>query len=301
MPVLGDTTYLSWDTTFRDAGVSGANVTWNFSNLKEFVLSTRAYVDPANTIYSSKFPLSTLCRVDGNNDMFSYWDNNSSKADFYGFVEPNYYDQSYNAENVRYYKFPLNYGDSHVDSLFAVTNPGSIASPGKYYFSADGWGTLTLPNKTLTNVLRAKSVLYVGDSNFNNYGLTTEYAWYTANNKDPHLVINKVVINGSVYKKLVFFDNGNSTGIKVAGIATSEVKAFPNPFLNKLNIEIIDANKYNEKELRVFNIFGKLCYESNILSIDKSTEVNLESLSSGIYYLLVKDVDRTSSVKIIKQ
>ena len=267
LPAIGDTILMSLDSTLVAPGNSGSNVTWDFSSsIKQDIFIERVYLDPTQTQYGLSFPNAKLCRTDGIGSVYSYWDNtNANKSIYYGFVEKNIYDQNYNALPLNYYKFPITYGNSYVDSISALTNPGALVGAGKY---------LKLPNKTITNVLRTKSLIYVGDSSpsVNSYSLTTEYAWYQSSKKEPLLVISSVIINHVLHKKFVIFDNSPASAIS--------------------EIEIID-------------VLGRLVYSTsnNFQTNANHIEMNNLHMQPGTYHvLLISDgkIDAKKSIVVLK-
>jgi hypothetical protein len=300
LPVKGDTVLMAYDSTLVAPGASGANATWDFSaSVHQDLPVQRIYLDPSNTAYASKFPNAKLCRTDGIGAVYSYWDNtNTTKSVYYGFVEPGVYDQHYNNLPISYYKFPVNYNDHFIDSISAVTNPGSIVGPGKYYFDADGWGTLKLPHKTVTNALRTKSVVYIGDSMppVNSYSLTTEYAWYEPAHKEPLLVISSVVINHAMHRKFVLYDNGFPSGINEL-LVGSKMHAWPNPASSRLFVEL--PGTLQKSEIRLLDAVGKTVLVSS-LEGGNVAEVNLEGLCNGVYLMQVQSGDRFETSRIVK-
>ncbi len=304
LPVLGDSILMSFDSTLVPVGVSGANVAWDFStSLHQDFFFKRIYLLPANTPYSSIFPNAVLCRTDGIGSAYSYWDNtNSSKSICYGFVEPNYYTQHYNNLPVRYYQFPISYGNSYIDSVSAVTNPGNLIGPGKYAFTADAWGSLKLPNKTVANVLRTKSVFYIGDSSIgvNSYSLSTEYAWYQVAKKEPLLVISSVVINHVLYKKFVLFDNTASSGV-VNNEAAEIFSIMPNPTKDKLTLVFEPSSINANAKLSMYDISGKIILSRPMNTFEYNTTLDIEFLAKGIYILEVFDGKQSSQQKFIKE
>ena len=300
LPVVGDTILMSFDSTLVSVGSDGANVNWDFStSLNQDFFFERVYLNPINTPYSSIFPNSKICRTDGIGSAYSYWDNtNSNFSVCYGFVEPNFYDQNYNSLPLNYYKFPILYGNSFVDSVSAVTNPGNLLGSGKYSFKADAWGTIKLPNKTVPNVLRTKSVLYIGDSSItiNSYSLTTEYAWYQANKKEPLLVISTIIINHSLYKKFVLFDNTSSNGINKNELSET-FKIIPNPSKDIINLNFSSINTNSDLELSIYNILGRKIFSSPL----NSNFLNIGFLSKGLYIVKITDGKKYYQQKLIKE
>ncbi|MCF8429349.1 MAG: T9SS type A sorting domain-containing protein [Bacteroidia bacterium] len=303
LPIKGDTILMSLDSVLVPPGNSGANVSWDFStSIKQDIFIERVYLDPANTPYAAKFPNAKLCRTDGIGSVYSFWDNsNAAKSIYYGFVEKNIYDQNYNALPLSYYKFPITYGQSFTDSISALTNPGALVGPGKYIFNADGWGSLKLPNKTVPNVLRTKSLIYIGDSNppVNSYSLTIEYAWYQAFKKEPLLVISSVVIDHVLHKKFIIFDNSLVVGVNETKL-TNNINLYPNPATDKLFIEFTDLNENTEIEISIFDAQGKEQKHLSLLKSDFSNQIDISNLTVGMYFINGRVGDKYFNKKITK-
>lgn len=303
LPVKGDTILMSLDSILVPPGVSGANVSWDFStSIKQDIFIERVYLDPANTPYSTKFPNAKLCRTDGIGSVYSYWDNsNSTKSVYYGFVEKNIYDQNYNTLPLSYYKFPITYGQSFTDTISAVTNPGALVGPGKYIFNADAWGSLKLPNKTVPNVLRTKSLIYIGDSNppVNSYSLTIEYAWYQPFKKEPLLVISSVVIDHNLHKKFVIFDNTSVVGVNENKL-TESINLYPNPASDLLYLEINNLNINDDIDISIFDDQGKEQKHLKLLKTNVLNPIDISNLPKGIYMVNLVVGNKVFSKKISK-
>lgn len=75
-----------------------------------------------------------------------------------------------------------------------------------------------------------------------------------------------------------------------------DLKVYPNPTKNWINISNVDNNTLNKIE--IYNILGKVVYEAQIT--DK--QINIESLNNGIYMIKFYFIDdKTEIRKIIKQ
>ncbi|MCD4736055.1 MAG: T9SS type A sorting domain-containing protein [Bacteroidales bacterium] len=87
-----------------------------------------------------------------------------------------------------------------------------------------------------------------------------------------------------------------TTGIKVKEKET-EIKIFPNPCLNILNI--IEGKERERKYISIFNQNGQLieCY----LSAEKCSQIRIGSLNKGLYIIKIENNNgRTSYTKFIK-
>lgn len=299
LPAIGDSISVAMDTVLKSEGISGANITWNFSSLKTVYKFKRYNVLPSLTPYSSLFPLATLARTDYNGIVYTYWKNSSTSSLYYGFVEPAVVDQTFKTP-ITYYKFPINYNDNFTDTFTAVTNPGTITGKGKYSFKADAWGTLTLPNKTVSNTLRTKSIIYIGDSSINSYSLTTEYAWYQNGHKEPLLLISKVIVNHVLTRKFVMFDYSSTSEIEDLS-ETNVVNLFPNPATKSVYVSI-DRTKLNGGvSIKVFDLLGKKVFETPSEIFTNVYSLELSDFNSGTYLLEVSTKDKVVHSKFIKE
>lgn len=292
VPQIGDTILLAMDTVLMNPGNAGASQTWNFTNLSAKMISTRLYVAPSSTPYAAQFTNAMLSKTDGLHSVYSYWNLSDTNASYVGFVEPNIYDQSFSPA-ISFYRYPIHYNDAYSLTAMATTNPGALQGSVKYYFIADAYGVLNLPRGGLTNVLRTHSTIYVGDSNVNSYSLTNEYAWYKDGVKEPIMVIGKVIINGSVHKKYVFYENGyHRSGISESTIDV-EFSIYPNPVLDVFNIQC------NEKinRISIYTIQG----EEVMLQTTNLNSIDMHSLASGIYIIRCEGNNFIRTQKIIKQ
>lgn len=89
--------------------------------------------------------------------------------------------------------------------------------------------------------------------------------------------------------------NYNTTGIKEKNEET-ELKIYPNPAKNELNIELNNHNKISE--YKIFNSTGQL------MTTDKFTEktlVNIQNYAQGMYFIIIALQDKILYKKIIKE
>jgi hypothetical protein len=79
----------------------------------------------------------------------------------------------------------------------------------------------------------------------------------------------------------------------------NSISVFPNPSVGKLIL--MDNSLITGNDLRIFNILGEMVYSQRI-SFSR-TEMNLENISNGIYYLKVisSDGNNVYQTKLIKQ
>ena len=94
-----------------------------------------------------------------------------------------------------------------------------------------------------------------------------------------------------------FTTSDNFVGISENNL-TSKLVVYPNPFNNKLNIDL--ATTGNEKiEISVSDVSGKIIYNENFTGIHYT--IDLEYLQKGIYFIEVKTGEYKTVKKLIKQ
>ena len=79
---------------------------------------------------------------------------------------------------------------------------------------------------------------------------------------------------------------------------TLNIKVFPNPFVEKINISYFGEDQLN---FSLFTVTGKLIY-SNELAFNSDTKVvNLKRLPPGFYLIKIKSKTSTFNTKLIKR
>jgi hypothetical protein len=285
--------------------MTGANTVWTYSNLAATGNSlTTAYVDPSSVPNATNYAGCTLVAKQGSlNTFYKAATSPSTQTEFLGInsssITMNF---TNSAISMRY---PFNYGDVVTDNFsgsFTFSLSGSAS--GNATVSADGTGTLVLPNGiVLNNVLRVKSVQ---NTNFNAFIITgnmkqTMYSWYHASQKFPVLSINyqSISISGSGSPTITAQVMGNTNdftiGMKENYLPSDNfIKLFPNPAADHLNVLVSQGKTL---KIQVLDINGKKMIEQ-----DNDLEVvNIKHLESGMYFILVHTDHGILSEKIIKQ
>jgi hypothetical protein len=85
------------------------------------------------------------------------------------------------------------------------------------------------------------------------------------------------------------------TGIVSSNIVENNLKIYPNPTNSILNI--IDSKKQLQNStIQIKNYLGQVIFTTPFTS-----QINLQNLTAGIYFLTFKDKDYEKTVKIIKE
>lgn len=214
------------------------------------------------------------------------------------------------ADEDEIYYFPLTYPHATDSSSFNVNV--SLPTLGNYKRSGyrktrvDGWGTIKTPYyTTAVNCIRVRSEIHEIDTinittpitfNFPIVMDTVEYKWLVSGEHYPALwvtqskhtsAITSVTYRDSVRHGIVSVKN-------ISPLSLQEIKAYPNPAKDIVTIDIPVA--WNNYTITVYDIAGK------ILTAYKDTkEINIRSLTSGRYFLLIKSDDQLGYTQVIKQ
>ena len=189
-------------------GPSGANVTWDFSNLTTSDVRPVIIQEADNT----DFPEADVFY--NQLGTYSYFGTTNSAFVYWGIVT----DQttiiySDGEEQVRY---PLTYGDSYTDDFAGEYESFGITfdREGTLDVEADGYGTLITPDATYNNALRIQIVRNTTDyQNGSQTGSTTDtiYYWYAGDINFPVMTYFRNYSDGSVVGESVNYLTDDGT------------------------------------------------------------------------------------------
>lgn len=320
MPVAGDTFRISSaiSTGGVDYTLTGANYTWNFSNLNNLTQTIDTFVSVTSVpaIYqlifnSAIYPNNRATVAQHQNsspipvpnlpisDVYSFYRNTSSFYTLVGYganVSGSNLPIRFN--NVDYiYRFPLQIGN--IDSC--ISDFG-ISIPGIGYFgetkkrknTVDGWGTLTTPYGTFQTI-RIKSELFMHDTLYYNstpYAQDRseiEYKWLANGFAIPILSIT----NRAAGLQIQYIDSirPSPLGFNEKTIINNiELNVFPNPCYKNVSISyILEENSFINVSL--INLKGEKI----------TTFVNCEQMKGNHTYLLnISDVGLTKGIYFIR-
>jgi len=294
-PANGETySMLPSTSIISGPGASGASVMWNFATI---TLTSTANAYTASTNANTSFTPANV--VVANSTESSYYLSSSNDLKYYGG------NQTLSGFPVTLtYTSPAIYAKYPMTITTTSSNPigGSISGGGSGSFTgnstavANGQGTLMLPGKTYTNVLR---VLATQTINFaipafliSNGVLNQDvYNFYVPGKKNPVLSIivstvvappiaaapstNTVILVASDY--LVTGLNENTSNI-------TDLLVYPNPATNFINLT---TQSNDAKTVVVYDLTGKKLDTQNFSN--KLATIKTTNLLSGIYFYEIKD------------
>lgn len=303
-PVPGDTSraYVMDTTAYGILPVAptGSNVTWDFSNLVPTTsIVTSAYSSPGSTSVTAPVGCNLVQQQGGSYTFLKSTNTPSTQTELMGI---NLGTVSITFTNTGVIaRYPISYGYNLGDNLSGSVG-GTAQATGSVVSTADGHGTLVLPNGNVyNNVLRVKSVQNI---NVNVFILQvaslrqTVYSYYHASSKFPVLTINqsRTTFSTTVTEAVTVTANKNTF---VIGLKENELSQqlqfmiYPNPAA-----EVIQLALYNGKQpesVKIIDVAGK-----EIAAYQNQSSLNIEHLKSGIYFLEVSSEGHKGRQKLIK-
>jgi hypothetical protein len=327
----GDTVRISQtDQTIVDYALSGANYSWDFSNLaatsqfvREFssigfspVQLTFGILAPQEYQASYFIPENSLPLDQLNgflpvtlSDPRSYQKSTLDSITKVGFsVKVSGVDVAFKSDTIETkYKFPMNYQQVFTTKGYTLIDlsPAADFKVKQYRYvtsTVDGYGQLTLPFGTF-DVLRLKREINEIDSIYQSFFgapswfgappfQTTEYEWIGQNKKD---VLLKIVVNNAdgtdQIQSIEFQDI--YLGLD-AGLNENDfqLSVFPNPTLDKISLNASSIIK----NITLIDTKGMIL-EKRVNLNSSTTTFDLENYTSGTYFL---NVENTLGIKTIR-
>jgi hypothetical protein len=273
-----------------DPGAAGAGVIWNYATVNVHTSMLKNYIVGAST--SSVYPSANVAVGSATNNTFYY---GSSPANL------NYYGGNISANGVN---ATLNYGTPAVFAAYPMSMgttttsatagtvyvtspfPTSFNFTGNCSVLADGTGTLVLPSKTFTNVMRvATSQTITSTINVN----SVNYDYYAIGiSRYPILTIATSTISSmagtSTQTVTTLLSNYDVVSVNENEKASIELTVFPNPTTNLINFSTPSIEAVNVIAL---DVTGKVVATEVIEN--KKAVVNTTAFSAGVYMYQVTD------------
>jgi hypothetical protein len=288
-PAVGNQNYSTYqcDSAAINASAPGAGQTWtyatnNMNSISNYTTatSTDATFNPANVSVSASTTNS------------SYYLASAANLKYYGGI------LTINGTNITvkysspatYAVYPMSFGTSTTSAISgSVSVLGQNGTfTGNCNVTADATGTLVLPAKTFTNVIRLNTVQTLTASLAGGFVTATvtlnNYDYYETNaSKAPIFSISTSTLLSSVgapstQKVTTVMKDYDVVGINETQKATIQLSVFPNPASSVINFatESMDAVK-----VIALDLTGKVLTEETI-ELGKA-KINLTNFSAGVY------------------
>jgi Secretion system C-terminal sorting domain len=268
-------------------GASGANANWNFSTAT-IGTTVNPYVATTNT--NTAFNPANITVSNGPADV-SYYKSAATDLLYYG----GNIQISFLAATITYTapaiiaKYPMALNTASLVSIGGSISASGI--PGTFNGSsstlADGTGTLQLPSKTFTNVIRVVTTQTINFSSIAASGTLIQvyYNYFAPGKKYPVFSINTSSANvgGSPSSQTVVTIASDYlstvTGLNNNNNVISDLNVYPNPSSNIVNFT--SANEL-AVSVSIFDLTGRKL-ETTRFANGKST-MNTSNFASGVYF-----------------
>jgi hypothetical protein len=315
-PAIGDT-YRTTDvsTVGITPGTAGPAETWNMSAASIGTNITVYSVVAVPSSSAANYPSASLAIQTGTSSTYNFYTPSSTDLKYWGGsitvgtvnVLMTYTGTS--AAVVTTYSMGYNATNSNPVSgtLSAFSQSGTFS--GTCNVVADGFGTLALPSRTFTSVLRKKTNQDLSfTAGFISGSIKQESYEYFASAlaKSPLFTIaaSTVVTTFTTITQTVVTVNTDYQTVGINEIANNEVEfaVYPNPSKNYFNLSYTNENSA-PVSYEIINATGQII-KKNDLGNDKGAvrqTISVADLQSGIYFVKVHIGNKTSVKKLTIQ
>jgi hypothetical protein len=279
-------------------GVTGSNVTWNYSTVTMNVsnVGVIGIEDPTVTSNAASYPTSTKAITQGT--ALQYFNSTATERVSQGFVfsEPTLGEivVVFDTDEAKVLTYPFSYGSTNTDTYIgSTTTPmGAATVTGKVYSTIDGEGTLQLPTMTIPNLMRLTTIdTSEVDAGFLSVEvIRVQMEYYDKNNPGLPVFVDAFLQMGAFGEDRQVFSKEFST----MGITTKEIQnltIFPNPS----NGKFVVSGDFTEAAVEVTDVTGKVVYHS---TVNAGATVALNDAKSGVYFVKVAAGDKISVQKM---
>ncbi len=304
-PQIGDW-QLVYTTDSFNISSTGAAVTWDYSTLPLNATDT-SYADACSASpYCSDFPGTTIYGHSQGSSNYIYYNTSSTACSVVGAYGTDVIPYSNYEDFLRY---PFTYSSSYVDTFGATFVGGAetFNRGGTITVTADGYGTLILPNGTYTNALRIHRTESYADSImgtvFSSY-LSEIYTWYVPNARQVLLSQTTFSIDGMPTPTTAFYTN-QTPGSIPSGISTIQAEPltfqlYPNPVRDELNIDF-NMEQAGQVYISLLDIVGRevaIISNSNFNNGKQHLSYATTALDKGVYIVKIQTANLTAVKKI---
>jgi len=314
-PVVGDVnTVYDCDTSGYSGvlagGASGAGVTWNYGELIPLSSQVNSVVSVIGSLYIDSFPSSNLLTIseDGFGDATYFYDNaNASNLELTGIYDssgPGANEAEYFQEPFVMMSYPVVYNTITLDTaLLSVPMYGEFETRTDSTI-VDGYGTLTTPTGTYTNVLRIHTIYYTSDSipgSVQSVVRSEEYDWFVAGTHGPILEVDYDTSSGVSYISDIQYQLPSPTGIAQVNNDEVTISVSPNPATDVINIKL-NLKEIQNTAITLSDVSGRVVGNINTAGITTgASEIKypVADLPSGVYIIHMTNGAQNTAKKIV--
>jgi hypothetical protein len=286
-PSIGDTvSYHRIDTNSVSEGDTGLNVTWDMSKLRFFPGSEKEFFfSPSATPYGSVFPSSNIVRRDSAG-LFTYFKMDSMQLEILGSVTG--LDTTIWDNPRTLVRYQLGKDSIWLDSFSRMdsTFRSKKIYAGRTQTKGDGYGTLKLPTKTLSDVLRINVLIDQTNTTSDQNGTETQterlLSWHylTPGAKFPVISLYTLELKSGRIKYGFYTPGAITSSIVEVNRQIESLHLYPNPISegSSLTVNLPEGTK---GILRIYNLQGQMLWQKAGVAGNTSLPVNL--LPTGYY------------------
>ncbi|MCE3227660.1 MAG: hypothetical protein K0S32_2211 [Bacteroidetes bacterium] len=313
-PIIGDIEQ-TWqlDTASLPAGgPGGVSQIWNYTGIAlvpSVAVMSNSYVAPSSAPNATVFPAAVNMAQTENGVDYTMAGYTSSGITIYGFSNPSV--TAIYQNPLTFATLPFTYGNISTDTYstsytFSTTN---VSAVGSVTTTGDATGTLNTPGNSFPNVLRIKlenKMVQTINSSFTQTINAVDYVYLNSSSKWSLLSQSSSTVSNNTNTVVVYQKSGKVSNNVLQSVKERDLHAnfsiYPNPASEKkinLHYVLTTSENYN---LTVYNVLGQIVKEVTIgerapgLYYD---DVDLGTLSSGVYYLKLKGNKQEGTQKLI--
>ncbi len=290
-----------------DQSATGANASWNFSDLLQIGTSVDVNQIP-DANQSSTYPNTTQVTKNTStiglliSDSYMFSKNNNGEISITGLTNPTI-TMNFSTNNAVVGTFPMNFGYTNSDNLAGNyvygTYNGTLS--GTVNTSVDAYGNLNLNIDGIPSthtITRLKSVqnISLNYSIFPNVGtiVQTIYSYYEAGNSSPIFRSTETIVNvplqGIVDETTVVLEKFDGI-LSNNTFDTNQSLAYPNPMRDLLYLSNPSTAKITLSDMR-----GRMV----LSQVNPSQTMDVSGLENGLYLLEIQTEKGTQIQKILK-
>lgn len=291
LPIGGDMEVGMQTMMLTSPGPAGANVNWDFSNVSFSPGDTTIYYICPGAPGCSQFPGSTLAANNPVDDFYTHYAAGTQKYTALGYYDVT--DDYVFDDPEDLLRFPMTYTNSYTDSfnvLFDYAANFVVRRKGQIVVTADGYGTLKLPNGTYNNVLRVKAVEDFSDSS----GGTPlvfhieQYAWYDPTLRSPLITFS--VFSSPAAPMPQYYAQYRSnipTAVAQTALQSGSIGLYPNPATDVLTLTLPTAIDASRAAISVSDVTGRSMPVA-ISATGHTATIQVTTLPAGLYLMQVR-------------
>ncbi len=287
-------------------GKSGANITWNYSNLKNSSKTDTTYfVSPSSTPFGGSFPTSNLAAYSSNSrNVYVYYTTTNMFLKVNGTATQN--STTKWAPGYRVLIYPLTYHTNFIDTG-SITSTSGTTTTDQYTDTVNvvGYGKLKLPGgRTFKNVLMAKttSAIYFTVSGQIHKIISYSISYVVKGYHEPLLSMS---LNSSNQVQDVSYspdavpsaaDDLIESESKIAASNTKTFTVYPNPATTSFVINMNDLNGKTVAAIRIYDMSGKNIFIKNT-NLSARETIFCSQFKAGAYFVKIQMTDGSEEVQ----